>query len=329
MADPSAKAVVIPCFSVVIPVHNKGPLLADALASVAAQTCRDFEVIVVDDASSDEGLEALARFPQLPLRLLRRASAGPGGYAARNLGIQAARAQWIAFLDADDLWYPDHLATAAQLIEQHPQAAMLCTGFEEDLGGVVKTVALPQSRCFAARDFLALYAARDVLHTNSMLIRRSVLQRCGGFPEQGVRRGGDHALWFRTVLVGAPVILADRVTTRYRRDHSAVVSDPMTMAGAHPVCRVAAAALDGTIPWPAGWGARERRLIRQFANRKTLHWMLQRRRLGLRRSADQTLPYPGALTGRDLCRWMVALGMPTAALRWLYALKARPALRPI
>jgi succinoglycan biosynthesis protein ExoO len=319
MAEPAAA----PRFTVVIPVHNKGPLLAEALACVAAQTCRDFEVIVVDDASSDGGLGAVERFPDLPLRLLRRATPGPGGYAARNLGIQAARGAWIAFLDADDLWFPEHLATAAAWLDRHPQASVVCTGFQEVLGASVRTIAVPEGRCFEAREFLALYARKDWFHTNSMLIRRRVLLEGGGFPEQGVRRGGDHAVWFRSVLAGDPVILVDAVTSCYRRDHSEVVSDPVTMVGPHPVARVAAAALAGVIPLRADWGRRERRLIRQFANRKGLHWMLQRKRMGLPPSPGQTLPYPRALSPRDLGRWLVVLALPRPLLTALFALKAR------
>ena len=307
----------------VIPVHNKGGLLAESLASVAAQTCRDFEVIVVDDASTDDGLLCIDAFQGLPLRVLHRSTPGPGGYAARNLGIQEARGAWIAFLDADDLWRPDHLAIAADWLDRFPETGVYCSGFEEILSGSVKSIAVGESRCFSCRQFLSLYARRDLFHTNSMVIRRQLLLDCGGFPEHGVRRGGDHALWFRTVLSGAPVMLAAAVTSCYRRDHSAVVSDPVTMAGAHPVCRVASDALAGVIPLPGDWGAAERRLIRQFANRKSLHWMLQRRRMGLGPSPGQRLPYPAALSPLDLLRWLMASLAPPPLLRSLLDLKAR------
>lgn len=301
----------------VIPVHNKGALLAEALASVAAQSCRDYELIVVDDASTDGGLQVLQRFPQLPLRLLQRSQPGPGGYAARNLAIREARGTWVAFLDADDLWLPDHLATAAALLDRHPEVALLCTGFAEHLQGEVETVSLNRTTCLAAAEALHLYAGRDLFHTNSMVVRRAALVQAGGFPEQGVRRGGDHALWFRLVLLGEPVLLAAAITSRYRRDHSGVVADASATAGAHPVARVAAAALSGGIPLPASWGAAERRAIMRLANRKSLLWMMQRRRSGLPSMPGVGLPYPLALTPIDALRWLLARWAPAILLQRL------------
>ena len=315
-------------FSVVIPVHNKGPLLAEALASVSTQIHQDFEVLVVDDASDDDGLTAIHAFPSLPIRCLHRSTPGPAGYAARNLGIREARGRWIAFLDADDLWFPEHLSTAAGWIARYPEAGVYCSGFEEHMGGAVKTISVPVSRCLAANAFLALYARSDLIHTNSLVIQRELLLACGGFPEWGARRGGDHALWFRCVLQGSPVILAGQVTSRYRRDHSEVVRDPMTMTGAHPVCRVAEDALTGRLRLPPTWGKQEEHWIRQLANRKALHWMLQRKRVGLLPPAARSLPYPADLSPRNQLRWLIVSRMPVVWLRALYAVQAwRQAIR--
>src|SRR5690242_1528127 len=94
-------------FSVVIPLWNKRPWIAATLASALAQSWRDFEMIVVDDGSTDGSMEEVARFDDPRIRRLSQARQGPG--AARNTAIRAARHDWFAFLDADDLWLPDHL----------------------------------------------------------------------------------------------------------------------------------------------------------------------------------------------------------------------------
>src|ERR1700751_565412 len=95
-----------PSFSIIIPTFNRAGLLQQALESVAQQTFRDFETLVVDDGSTDVTPQVAASFGA---RLLRQENRGPG--AARNLGIQHARGNYIAFLDSDDQWLPWTLET--------------------------------------------------------------------------------------------------------------------------------------------------------------------------------------------------------------------------
>lgn len=311
----------MPLFSVVIPVHNKGRLLLDSLNSVQSQTFRDFEVVVVDDASTDDCIQSVEHFLCLPLRLLHRPIPGPGGYAARNFGIREALGEWIAFLDADDLWLPQHLAVAAAAIEDHPEAAILCTGFQEHLGGRVETIAVPSTVCLSSAVMMRLYAHRDLFHTNSMVVRRDALLAAGGFPEQGVRRGGDHSLWLRLILLGFPVVLEASVTSRYRRDHSGVVSDPTVMQGFHPVVSVVERALADQIALPPDWGGGERRALKVLANRRSLLWLLQRRLAGLPLSGHRRLPYPFALTYLDSLRWLIAVVCPTWLVEVLHDLR--------
>jgi hypothetical protein len=109
-----------PLVSVVIPAFNAARTIMEAVASVQAQTWSRIELIVVDDASTDRTTSLLqAEATAGKLQLLRQGS-NQGVAAARNRGIQAARVQLIAFLDADDLWHPDHLARAAAVLQQHP-----------------------------------------------------------------------------------------------------------------------------------------------------------------------------------------------------------------
>ncbi|MBC7103711.1 MAG: glycosyltransferase family 2 protein, partial [Parvibaculum sp.] len=103
-------------FSVVIPVHNKVAHVLEAIESVVAQTYAPYEVILVDDASTDGSAERIASVKDDRIRILKRSEPGPGGYAARNLAIKEAKGDWIAFLDADDAWKPDHLEKVAEVI---------------------------------------------------------------------------------------------------------------------------------------------------------------------------------------------------------------------
>src|SRR3712207_2443148 len=102
-------------FSVVIPVYNRAALVGATLDSVLGQEFEgEFEVVVVDDGSTDETPAVLARYGER-VRVLRQENAGPG--AARNLGIRTARGEYVAFLDSDDLWFPWTLSTYAEIIE--------------------------------------------------------------------------------------------------------------------------------------------------------------------------------------------------------------------
>ncbi|HWC58680.1 MAG TPA: glycosyltransferase family A protein, partial [Verrucomicrobiae bacterium] len=103
-------------FSVVIPTFNRATLLHEALDSIFAQTFTDYEVIVVDDGSSDETLQMLANYGNR-IRVFQQKNQGPG--AARNLGAQHATGEYLAFLDSDDQWFPWTLEAYHEILLRH------------------------------------------------------------------------------------------------------------------------------------------------------------------------------------------------------------------
>ncbi|HVF54668.1 MAG TPA: glycosyltransferase [Pyrinomonadaceae bacterium] len=114
--------------SVVIPLYDKAPYVRRALDSIAAQTFKDFEVIVVDDGSTDGGGAVVAAFDDARVRLVRQSNAGPG--AARNRGIAEARGELLAFLDADDVWLPRFLEESVRLLDEYgPDVASVTSGY--------------------------------------------------------------------------------------------------------------------------------------------------------------------------------------------------------
>ena len=121
--------------SIVIPLYNKAPYVRRALDSIAAQTFTDFELIVIDDGSTDDGAAIVEKYLDRRFRLIRQANAGPG--AARNVGIAQARGEFIAFLDADDEWLPNYLAEGLRLFEEFgPEVASVTSGYIEYPSGV-------------------------------------------------------------------------------------------------------------------------------------------------------------------------------------------------
>lgn len=116
-----------PLVSVVIPLYNKDPYIARALNSVLAQTVQDFEVIVIDGGSTDDGADIVNEFDDLRIKLIQQVNQGVS--SARNQGIYYSRSNFIAFLDADDEWMNDHLETLLRLRKIYPEAGAYTTAY--------------------------------------------------------------------------------------------------------------------------------------------------------------------------------------------------------
>ena len=104
--------------SVVIPLYNKAQHIAETLSSVLAQSVLPSEIIVIDDGSTDGGAQVVRQFESAGVRLITQTNQGVS--AARNRGLEEATGDYVAFIDADDLWLPDHLRVLSDLIEKWP-----------------------------------------------------------------------------------------------------------------------------------------------------------------------------------------------------------------
>lgn len=193
-------------FSVVMPLYNKGPHVEAAVRSVLGQSLPPSEIVVVDDGSADGGPETVEAIGDTRLRLLRRSPPGPGGYAARNLGIESAAGEWIAFLDADDLWKPRHLELLSGAIARAADVGCVFSGLDIVTGEGRRRY--PQShRHLRPGQPLGLAhilhawleTGRCPLWTGAVAIRRDVLLAAGLFPAGRARRGGDKDLWLRCI----------------------------------------------------------------------------------------------------------------------------------
>ncbi|TVP76101.1 MAG: glycosyltransferase family 2 protein, partial [Puniceicoccaceae bacterium] len=213
-----------------MPVRNKALYLDRSIRSVINQRFTDFELLLIDDASTDGSLMEIQKIADQRIRVLHRDTPGPGGYAGRNLGVAEAKADWIAFLDADDEWYPEHLQNLYHLACQ-PNAQVLATGWfdiQEAAGEAtpsafsvhhagVKVIHLDFSR------FLEEYTnKRKPVWTGVMSMRGDLLKAIGGFPEH-CRRGGDSATWLRIVAASGGIHVATARTAVYHREASGVI----------------------------------------------------------------------------------------------------------
>jgi len=243
-----------PFVSVVVPAYNCVDTIVDALRSVEAQTFRDFEVIIVDDCSTDGTVDLLlSRYPHYQI-IAGKANMGPA--VSRNRGVTAAKGEWIAFLDADDAWLPARLEGQIELISRYPEAAMFCGGtlpFGKEFGptGARRTAAqtaernraqdrasesVPVQRSLGEANQrinestrpirLEEFAVANPVATSTVLIRKDTFKTVGGFDER-FRGPEDYDLWMRTAAKH-PVFRSVAPLCRYRQSLRSLSSDDRT-----------------------------------------------------------------------------------------------------
>ena len=171
--------------SVIVPTHNRPGFLVGAIASVLRQTFTDYEIIVVDDGSTDDTREVVERIASPKVRYVYQENAGVG--AARNRGIALARGRYIAFVDDDDEILPDTLAAGVEILEKHPEYAMTYgeLGFIDPRGNPAKgyaTIGVKTGYLF--KDFVLRSINPPIL---TWLVRRSVFEEIGGFDSRFVK----------------------------------------------------------------------------------------------------------------------------------------------
>ncbi|TSA13924.1 MAG: glycosyltransferase family 2 protein [Comamonadaceae bacterium] len=203
--------------SVVIPLYNKEGTIERAVKSVLEQSASDFELIVVDDGSSDRGPVLVRRLEDPRIRIVTQANAGVS--AARNSGVAQASCDIVAFVDADDYWDPAHLANLAALVKRFPEASVFATAyFVVGEGGQIRKIRLrgvsAVSRAIRESNYFHDATKGDPpLCSSSVAVRKSALSQVGGFP-LGIEAGEDILTWARLACTGK-VVYSNHATAYY------------------------------------------------------------------------------------------------------------------
>lgn len=184
-----------PAVSVIIPTFERGDLLVEALDSVAAQTFRDYEVLVIDDGSTEDIAARVADHPTRP-RVIRQSHAGPG--KARNRGMAEARAPIVAFLDSDDLWLPTKLERFMAALAS-PGGARIWYGPMSPIDARRQPVRGRTKDCYEG-DITERLFCKSFVHVPTVVSDRSLLIDAGGF-EESLPVCEDYALWLRVSAV--------------------------------------------------------------------------------------------------------------------------------
>jgi hypothetical protein len=213
----------VPDVSVAITLYNKEAHIDAALKSVLAQSFANFEIIVIDDGSTDDGAAVVQKFSDPRVKLHRQLNAGVS--AARNAALMLARSDLVAFLDADDLWRPQHLQHLMILAGMFPDAVLYGNSFiAGNSSGVV--VIDHKVNYELLEDYFARWVSSpEPFHTSSSMARRVTALAIGGF-SVGFSRGEDLAFFIRMALAGG-VAVSNYVGCLYLRSATGLTSLPV------------------------------------------------------------------------------------------------------
>lgn len=315
-----------PRVSVVVPLYNKVSYVARFMATIRQQTYTDYEVVIVDDGSTDGSPDAVR--PLLTERdvLVSQQNAGCG--AARNTGIGHSKGVYVALIDADDEWHPEFLETMVRLLDHHPQAGVAACRYAQvwqDGATVFLPMVFPDEPPEGViTDILALSAAYGefVCHVSSVVIRREVLVSVGGFLPTGECEVGseDHDLWVRIALAEWLTAYTDRALAKWHRG----VAGSITSVGRTPACpllvKTARERLAGD-----DVAAHLQVSLERICATSLGAWAFNLIRAGLRKEARRAINEAGRLWPAYPARYRLLLKsyLPNGLYRWLLSMRSR------
>lgn len=204
-------------FSVIVPLYNKAPYVKKALESICAQTYKDFELVIIDDGSTDDSLAVVNDFVRevYGVKCMVYSQANAGVAAARNNGVTKSKGEYVCFLDADDWWEPTYLEEMDRLIMEYPEAGLYATNYVYYKPGKTH-VALKLERGYINYPEAYLHSVAMPVWTGAACMPRRVFDEMGGFPV-GIKLGEDFLLWAKTAL-HYPVAFCEKALTYYNND---------------------------------------------------------------------------------------------------------------
>lgn len=209
----------MPHFSVIIPLYNKAPYVGKTIESVLGQTLGNYELIIIDNGSTDGSSEIVAGFTDPRIRIIRLEE-NIGVSNARNKGVTLSTSPYITFLDADDWWESTFLEEMAGLIERHPNAGIYGTGYYIVKNGKKQVAPIGVEEGFSEGEinYCKVYAKTLCMPLTSITVAmpRTVFDEMGGFKPY-LKLGEDFDLWIRIVLKHKVVFL-NKSLSNYNQD---------------------------------------------------------------------------------------------------------------
>ncbi len=205
-------------FSVVIPLYNKESSIIKTIDSVIAQTHKDFELIIVNDGSTDNSLAIIQNINDKRITIINTKNQGVS--SARNTGVKNAKHPYITFLDADDYWHPNHLETMNNLISNYPESNWFATAYEiEHYKGLLVPIKTPLNKkgtewSGIIDDYFANSMVDALAWTSAVCMKKDFFNTLGGFDEK-LSNTEDTDLWIRATLQSA-LCFSNSITATYK-----------------------------------------------------------------------------------------------------------------
>lgn len=211
-------------FSIVIPLYNKEKSINRTIESVISQKSENFELIIINDGSTDDSLVHASRYNDPRIKIISQANQGVS--SARNLGIKNAKHLWIAFLDADDMWLPEHLTELEKIIKKIPDAGMVATQSFETKKDFPDN-SNKKNQTIKEIDYFLLASKKiGIINTSCVCIRKEILDKIGGFSVE-YKLGEDLELWAKVALEYKTAI-STKITSIYFRDQGGAMLTSMS-----------------------------------------------------------------------------------------------------
>ena len=184
-------------FSIVIPYYNKSAYIVRCIDSILNQTFNDYEVILVDDGSTDNGIDLISKKYGDLIKVFHQDNSGVS--AARNHGIQKAKYKYIALLDADDAWHPQYLESVNWVITTEKEVKIVGSHYSRDVSFFENKYTIPSY--FKFENYFKKAIRNTYFTSSSSVIEKSFFYENAGF-NKNLKKGEDHDLWFRVLLSG-------------------------------------------------------------------------------------------------------------------------------
>lgn len=192
-------------FSIVVPLYNKEKSVSRAIESVFGQTYGDFELIIVNDGSTDNSLGVVEKIKDERIKIINKKNGGVS--SARNVGIENANTDWICFLDADDYWKPNHLEIIAELKSKYQSgqiySTLVCENSEKGIEFIENS--LPDNFEGFIGNYFSLASKGTIFHSSSVCVSKKALLEIGCF-DTNLKHGEDLDVWFKLMMNNIAVV---------------------------------------------------------------------------------------------------------------------------